>query len=177
VQLGFSSSIVEQFLLRPFLTGIFFDPALDKSSRLFELVFKHLTLGDNVLSEDGIGAIAAQLACPRVLWWGFEEWRQGRRRRRPQCSPPLQQGPCWAHAPPRDHHPGRRHPLAVEDGHKDVDDGGAEDARRMGAGWGPRAWWHGKALRRRCWICALDAMRGQGRMGRGRGYGGVGLRG
>ncbi|KAL6841949.1 hypothetical protein ACP4OV_028461 [Aristida adscensionis] len=60
-KLGFSPSIVERFL-RPFLAGIFFDPALDTSSRLFELVFKRLALGDNALPEDGIGAIAAQLA-------------------------------------------------------------------------------------------------------------------
>jgi hypothetical protein len=93
VQLDFSSSIVEQFLLRPFLAGIFFDPVLDKSSCLFELVFKRLSLGDNVLSEDDIDAIVAQLACPRVLGWGFEEWRQERRRRRPRCSPP------WAPSP------------------------------------------------------------------------------
>ncbi|KAE8814148.1 protoporphyrinogen oxidase [Hordeum vulgare] len=60
-KLGFSPSIVERFL-RPFLAGIFFDPALDTSSRLFELVFKRLVLGDNALPEAGIGAIAAQLA-------------------------------------------------------------------------------------------------------------------
>lgn len=60
-QLGFSPSIVERFL-RPFLAGIFFDPALDTSSRLFELVFKRLALGDNALPEAGIGAISGQLA-------------------------------------------------------------------------------------------------------------------
>uniref|UniRef100_A0ACD5WQD9 Uncharacterized protein n=1 Tax=Avena sativa TaxID=4498 RepID=A0ACD5WQD9_AVESA len=60
-KLGFSPSIVERFL-RPFLAGIFFDPALDTSSRLFELVFKRLALGDNALPDAGIGAIAAQLA-------------------------------------------------------------------------------------------------------------------
>uniref|UniRef100_A0A0E0LNL2 Amine oxidase domain-containing protein n=1 Tax=Oryza punctata TaxID=4537 RepID=A0A0E0LNL2_ORYPU len=60
-KLGFSPSIVERFL-RPFLAGIFFDPALDTSSRLFELVFKRLALGDNALPEAGIGAIASQLA-------------------------------------------------------------------------------------------------------------------
>ncbi|TVU02437.1 hypothetical protein EJB05_52055, partial [Eragrostis curvula] len=59
-RLGFSPSIVERFL-RPFLAGIFFDPALDTSSRLFELVFKRLALGDNALPEDGIAAIAEQL--------------------------------------------------------------------------------------------------------------------
>jgi hypothetical protein len=42
-----------------------------------------------------------------------------------------------------------------------------------------RTRWHGQASRRRRWICALDAVRGQGRMrrGRGRGYGGAGMRG
>ncbi|KAI5012272.1 hypothetical protein ZWY2020_024406 [Hordeum vulgare] len=60
-KLGFSPSIVERFL-RPLLAGIFFDTALDTSSRLFELVFKRLVLGDNALPEAGIGAIAAQLA-------------------------------------------------------------------------------------------------------------------
>lgn len=60
-KLGFSPSIVERFL-RPFLAGIFFDPRLDTSSRLFELVFKRLALGDNALPEAGIGAIASQLA-------------------------------------------------------------------------------------------------------------------
>jgi hypothetical protein len=80
VQLGFSSSIVDQFLLRPFLVGIFFNPALNKSSHLFELVFKCLILGENIMSEDGIDAIVAQLACPWVLGWGFEEWGQERRR-------------------------------------------------------------------------------------------------
>jgi phytoene dehydrogenase-like protein len=60
-RLGFSPSIVDSFL-RPFLAGIFFDPALDTSSRLFDLVFKRLALGDNALPEAGIGAIASQLA-------------------------------------------------------------------------------------------------------------------
>ena len=52
---------MERFL-RLFLAGIFFDPALDTSSRLFELVFKRLALGDNALPEDGMGAITEQLA-------------------------------------------------------------------------------------------------------------------
>jgi hypothetical protein len=58
-------------------------------------------------------------------------------------------------------------------------------APRMRGGWG-RGGDHargggcvrgGQASRQRRWICVLDAMRGQGRMGRGRGYGGAGLRG
>ncbi|KAK3127767.1 hypothetical protein QOZ80_7AG0578190 [Eleusine coracana subsp. coracana] len=60
-RIGFSQSIIERFL-RPFLAGIFFDPALHTTSRLFELVFKRLALGDNALPEDGIAAIADQLA-------------------------------------------------------------------------------------------------------------------
>ncbi|GJN33169.1 hypothetical protein PR202_gb21736 [Eleusine coracana subsp. coracana] len=60
-RIGFSPSIIDRFL-RPFLAGIFFDPALDTTSRLFDLVFKRLALGDNALPEDGIAAIAYQLA-------------------------------------------------------------------------------------------------------------------
>lgn len=51
-----------EWFLRLFIAGIFFDPALDTSSRLFELVFKRIALGDNAMPEDGIGATAAQLA-------------------------------------------------------------------------------------------------------------------
>jgi protoporphyrinogen oxidase len=58
--LGFSDSIIEKFL-RPFFAGIFFDPKLSTSSRLFKLVFKCLALGDNALPAGGIGSIAQQL--------------------------------------------------------------------------------------------------------------------
>lgn len=58
---GFSPSIVERFL-RPFLAGIFFDPDLATSSRLFDFIFKCLALGDNTLPSAGIGAIPEQLA-------------------------------------------------------------------------------------------------------------------
>ncbi|OAY71402.1 hypothetical protein ACMD2_07809 [Ananas comosus] len=47
-RLGFSPDFVARFL-RPFLAGIFFDPDLSTSSRLFHLVFKALALGDNAL--------------------------------------------------------------------------------------------------------------------------------
>ncbi|KAJ3673345.1 hypothetical protein LUZ60_006719 [Juncus effusus] len=58
---GFSDSIIEKFL-RPFFAGIFFDPNLATSSRLFQLVFKCLALGENSLPAGGIGSIAQQLA-------------------------------------------------------------------------------------------------------------------
>ncbi|KAJ4793602.1 FAD/NAD(P)-binding oxidoreductase family protein [Rhynchospora pubera] len=58
--IGFSDSIIEKFL-RPFFAGIFFDPNLSTSSRLFKLVFKSLALGENALPAGGIGSIAQQL--------------------------------------------------------------------------------------------------------------------
>ncbi|XP_008810254.1 15-cis-phytoene desaturase, chloroplastic/chromoplastic [Phoenix dactylifera] len=58
---GFSSAIVDRFF-RPFLAGIFFDPNLATTSRLFDFVFKCLALGDNALPAAGISAIPAQLA-------------------------------------------------------------------------------------------------------------------
>lgn len=57
---GFSDSIIEKFL-RPFFAGIFFDMNLSTSSRLFQLVFKCLALGDNALPAGGIGSMAQQL--------------------------------------------------------------------------------------------------------------------
>lgn len=58
---GFSDSIIDRFF-RPFLGGIFFDRDLGTSSRLTMFVMKMLASGSNCLPEDGIGAIAAQLA-------------------------------------------------------------------------------------------------------------------
>ncbi|KAJ6850190.1 uncharacterized protein M6B38_266290 [Iris pallida] len=58
---GFSPSIVDRFF-KPFLSGIFFDPDLSTTSRLFDFVLKCLALGDNVLPAAGIGAIPDQLA-------------------------------------------------------------------------------------------------------------------
>ncbi|CAI0375650.1 unnamed protein product [Linum tenue] len=60
-RIGFSDSIVGRFF-KPFFGGIFFDPELETTSRLFEFIFKCLALGDNTLPAKGIGAIPDQLA-------------------------------------------------------------------------------------------------------------------
>ncbi|MBA0666693.1 hypothetical protein Goklo_003069, partial [Gossypium klotzschianum] len=58
---GFSDSMIGRFF-RPFFGGIFFDPQLETTSRLFDFVFKCLALGDNTLPAKGIGEIPNQLA-------------------------------------------------------------------------------------------------------------------
>ena len=58
---GFSSELVEAFF-RPFLGGIFLDPALETSSRLFALVFKLFSEGAAALPAAGMQAIPRQLA-------------------------------------------------------------------------------------------------------------------
>jgi len=58
---GFSSAFVEGFL-RPFLAGIFLDPELETSSRLFAFVFKLFAEGEAVLPAAGMQAIPRQLA-------------------------------------------------------------------------------------------------------------------
>ncbi|KAK7319391.1 hypothetical protein RJT34_04112 [Clitoria ternatea] len=60
-KLGFSDSIIGKFF-RPFFGGIFFDPELQTTSRLFDFIFKCLALGDNTLPANGISAIPEQLA-------------------------------------------------------------------------------------------------------------------
>ncbi|KAF8411548.1 hypothetical protein HHK36_004102 [Tetracentron sinense] len=58
---GFSDSIIDRFF-RPFFGGIFFDKELETTSRLFDFIFKCLSLGDNTLPAKGIAAIPEQLA-------------------------------------------------------------------------------------------------------------------
>jgi phytoene dehydrogenase-like protein len=58
---GFSDSMIERFF-RPFFSGVFFDPKLASSSRMFEFVFRMLAEDDTALPAKGIGAIPAQLA-------------------------------------------------------------------------------------------------------------------
>ncbi|MBO3116948.1 FAD-dependent oxidoreductase [Winogradskyella sp. DF17] len=58
--LGFSNAIIEQFF-RPFFSGIFLEPNLETSSRMFEFVYKMFGDGLAVLPKSGIGAIADQL--------------------------------------------------------------------------------------------------------------------
>ncbi|XP_058731373.1 uncharacterized protein LOC131603131 [Vicia villosa] len=60
-KLGFSNSIITRFF-RPFFGGIFFDPELETTSRLFDFIFKCLALGENTLPANGISAIPEQLA-------------------------------------------------------------------------------------------------------------------
>lgn len=58
---GFSREIVDGFF-RPYLGGIFLDPALETSSRLFAYVFKLFAQGEAALPAAGMQAIPRQLA-------------------------------------------------------------------------------------------------------------------
>lgn len=58
---GFSSSITERFL-RPFFSGVFLEPSLETSRRLFAFVFRMFAQGLTVLPAKGMGAIPEQLA-------------------------------------------------------------------------------------------------------------------
>ncbi|RJQ66975.1 FAD-dependent oxidoreductase [Pseudonocardiaceae bacterium YIM PH 21723] len=49
-------------LLRPFLAGVFLDPELAVSNRLFHLVWRSFVLGGAVLPEQGMQAVPDQLA-------------------------------------------------------------------------------------------------------------------
>jgi protoporphyrinogen oxidase len=57
---GFSNQIIQQFF-KPFFTGIFLEPDLKTSSRMFEFVYKMFGEGLAVLPKAGIGAISEQL--------------------------------------------------------------------------------------------------------------------
>ena len=57
---GFSEKVIEQFF-RPFYSGIFLEPNLETSSRMFEFVFKMFGEGNAVLPRTGIGGITDQL--------------------------------------------------------------------------------------------------------------------
>jgi protoporphyrinogen oxidase len=58
---GFSNDIIQQFF-RPFFTGIFLEPNLDTSSRMFEFVYKMFGQGYATLPKGGIGEVPKQLA-------------------------------------------------------------------------------------------------------------------
>lgn len=58
---GFSQQIIERFF-RPFLGGIFLDPELATSSRMFRFVFRMFALGYAALPAQGMQAIPEQLA-------------------------------------------------------------------------------------------------------------------
>jgi phytoene dehydrogenase-like protein len=58
---GFSDVIVDRFF-RPLFGGVLLDRELGASSRMFEFVYRMLSLGDVALPTRGMGAIAQQLA-------------------------------------------------------------------------------------------------------------------
>lgn len=58
---GFSSAMIERFF-RPFLGGIFLEPDLHTSSRMFSFVFRMFSLGQACLPAEGMEAIPRQLA-------------------------------------------------------------------------------------------------------------------
>ncbi len=58
---GFSASMIDRFF-RPFLGGIFLDAELRTSSRMFQFVFRMVSLGSVCLPADGMEAIPRQLA-------------------------------------------------------------------------------------------------------------------
>ncbi|MGY8771058.1 MAG: protoporphyrinogen/coproporphyrinogen oxidase, partial [Pirellulales bacterium] len=60
-QAGFSERIIEPFF-RPFLGGVFLDPELETSSRMFEFVFRMFATGNAVLPAGGMREIARQIA-------------------------------------------------------------------------------------------------------------------
>ncbi len=57
---GFSDGIINDFF-RPFFSGIFLEPDLSTSSRMFQFVYKMFGTGNAVLPKDGIEAIPKQL--------------------------------------------------------------------------------------------------------------------
>lgn len=59
--LGFSPRFVAGFF-RPFLGGIFLDPALATSNRMLYFVYRSLAEGETVVPAEGMGAIPAQMA-------------------------------------------------------------------------------------------------------------------
>jgi len=58
---GFSPEMIQQFF-KPFFSGIFLEPDLETSSRMFEFVYKMFGEGYAALPKLGIGAIPKQLA-------------------------------------------------------------------------------------------------------------------
>jgi phytoene dehydrogenase-like protein len=60
-ELGFSDRMVTRFF-RPFLGGIFLDPALATTSRMLYSVYRMLSEGDTTLPEGGMGRIPEQMA-------------------------------------------------------------------------------------------------------------------
>ncbi|MBP2830756.1 FAD-dependent oxidoreductase [Aquimarina sp. U1-2] len=57
---GFSEEIIQQFFT-PFFSGIFLEPKLETSSRMFEFIYKMFGEGHAAIPQSGIAAIAEQL--------------------------------------------------------------------------------------------------------------------
>lgn len=57
---GFSDVLIQTFF-KPFLGGVFLDPDLDTSSRMFEFLFRMFSLGDTSLPANGMRAIPEQI--------------------------------------------------------------------------------------------------------------------
>lgn len=60
IQLGFSEKMINRFF-KPFFAGIFLEPELRTSSRMFEFVYKMFGEGYATIPEQGIGEISNQL--------------------------------------------------------------------------------------------------------------------
>ena len=58
---GFTNAIIERFF-RPFLGGVFLDPQLETSERIFEYVMRMFALGDTAIPAAGMSKIPKQLA-------------------------------------------------------------------------------------------------------------------
>ncbi len=59
--IGFSENMIDRFF-KPFIGGVFFDPNLGVSSRMFEFGFRMFSMGDTALPSKGMGAIPDQIA-------------------------------------------------------------------------------------------------------------------
>ena len=59
--IGFSDGMIDGFF-RPFIGGVFFDPALGVSSRMLEFGFRFFSLGDTALPSAGMESIPEQIA-------------------------------------------------------------------------------------------------------------------
>lgn len=60
-EMGFSSRMIERFWV-PFLRGIFLEPELNTSRRMFDFVFAMFSQGNATLPADGMEAIPRQMA-------------------------------------------------------------------------------------------------------------------
>ena len=58
---GFSDRMIHTFF-RPFMGGVFLDPSLETSSRMFEFVFRMFGAADVAVPARGMGALSGQLA-------------------------------------------------------------------------------------------------------------------